>query len=72
MQHILLYGLKVNVSFASSSSLDEASILYMIQNRANGTTNITITLHPTAYAMALASTSIQAALTGSYITLASA
>lgn len=72
MMHILLYNLKVNVSFASSSSLDEASVLCAIVNRANGATNITMTLHPTAYAMALASTAIQAALVGSYITLASA
>lgn len=72
MMHVLLYNLKVNLNLAASSSIDEESILCAIVNRANGTTNITITLHPTAYAMALASSSIQAALVGSYITLASA
>ena len=56
-----LYGLKVNVSFASSSNLSMASLAYMINNSA-ATSAITITLHSSAYSAAQSDTSVQSAL----------
>ena len=61
LETIRLLNLKKNVSFRDSPKLTKDSILYMIQNSA-ATSAITITLHPTAYAMAIADTDIQAAL----------
>ena len=50
-----------SLSFADSPNLSKASILYLVQN-SKPTTAITITLHPTAYAMAKANSDIQSAL----------
>lgn len=61
LEEVSIMGLYFNVSFAQSPNLSKDSILYMVQNSA-ATTSITITLHPTAYAMAVADTDIQAAL----------
>lgn len=63
---------KVSVSFYASSALSVASILYMINNEA-ATSAITITLHATAYARAIADADVQTALsTHPLVTLASA
>lgn len=69
---VKLFKLKADISFAESPLLSKDSILYMIQNSA-ATSAITITLHPTAYAMAMADSEIQAALESkTYVSLASA
>lgn len=61
LQVIRLRKLNKSVSFADSPNLNKDSILYMVQNSA-ATSAITITLHPTAYAMAIADNDIQTAL----------
>lgn len=50
-----------SISFADCPNLSNASILYMIQN-ATPKNDMTITLHPTAYARAMANADIVAAL----------
>lgn len=71
LEDIFLNKLKYNVNFSDSSRLSVASILFMI-NRAQ-TTAITITLHPTAYARAIADADVQTALSNhTNVTLASA
>ena len=67
-------GLKGNktFSFEDSPNLSVASILYMLNNEAV-TTPITITLHATAYARAIADADVQAALAAhTNVSLASA
>lgn len=72
LELVKIKGLKVPLSFAQSSKLNQESILYIINNSA-ATSAITITLHPTAYAMAQADTEIQTALSNHpFVTLASA
>ena len=72
LQSLNLYGLKVNVSFASSPNLSMASLAYMINNSA-ATSAMTITLNATAYAAAQSDTNVQAALTAKpLVTLARA
>lgn len=72
LEEVRLLGLKGNVSFAGSPNLSKESILYMISNSA-ATSSITITLHPTAYAMAMADADIKSALASkTYVKLASA
>ena len=72
LEVVYLKNIKVDVSFADSPNLSKESILYMINNEA-ATSAITITLHPTAYAMAQADSEIQTALsTHTNITIASA
>jgi hypothetical protein len=73
-----LRNVKVNLSFAWSPLLSLASLQYLIQYRANGTTPITITVHPTVFAKLTDNTNYptwyafnQDALT-KYITFASA
>ena len=61
LEEIRISGLKASLSFKDSPNLSKESILYLIQNSA-ATSAITVTLHPTAYAMATADTDIQAAL----------
>ena len=61
LQNAYLKGLKLSVSFPSSPLLTNESILYMINNASN-TATITITLHASAYARAMADESILAAL----------
>ena len=71
MQNAYLLGLGLSVSFQSSPLLTNDSILYMINNAQSKT--ITITLHKTAYARAMADESILAALEAhTNISLASA
>ncbi len=62
LRYVRLKGLKVSVSLSNSAFLHTTSILYMISNAANGTTDITITLHKNAYDRAVADSEIQAAL----------
>lgn len=72
LEDVSLNSLKVNISFAQSPRLSTDSILYMIENEA-ATSAITITLHATAYARAMADTRITSALeTHTNITLAEA
>jgi hypothetical protein len=47
---VKIKNLKVSFSFASSPLLSLASLQYLITNRANGTTRITITVHATVWA----------------------
>lgn len=58
---VRLFGLKANVSFSNSPLLSKKSILFMIEEEA-ATSAIVITLHATAYAMAMADSDISAAL----------
>lgn len=60
LQNAFLSKLKLSVSFDNSPLLTTESILYMINNAQSAT--ITITLHKTAYARAMADAQIQAAL----------
>ena len=72
LETVALGGIKTNISFAQSSLLSNASILYIINNEAS-TGPITITLHATAYARATADATITAALSNhTNISLASA
>lgn len=72
LEEIRLYGIKINITLSESPNLSSKSILYMIQNEAS-TSAITITLHPDAYARAMADAEIVAALeTHTNISLASA
>lgn len=61
LQEVRLFNLKGDVFFSQSSNLSKESILFMIVN-SNPTTSITITLHATAYTMAMADSDIVAAL----------
>lgn len=61
LQEVLIYHLKANIEISNSPKLNKESILYMVQN-ATPDSAITITLHPTAYAMATADPEIQAEL----------
>ena len=70
LESLLLKSIKKNISFPDSARLDNASILYMIENAA--ATGITITLHPTAYARAEANAEIQAAKDNKGVSLAMA
>lgn len=62
LETISIMGLRMGINFADSPRLSVASILYMIQNEA-ASNAITITLHATAYARAMADADVQAALT---------
>ncbi len=61
LSYIRLINLKVSITFSDSPNLHKDSIVYMI-TEATPPSPITITLHPTAYAMATADPDIQAAL----------
>lgn len=61
LREVRLHNLKVSLNLADCSKLSKASILYLVQN-ASPTSAITITLHSTAYAMAMADTDIKTAL----------
>lgn len=61
LKEIRLKNIKASVSFKISKLLSKSSILHMIQNEA-ATSAITITLHPDAYAKAMADADILAAL----------
>ena len=61
LKTIELFDLKVNISFNDSPLLSKESIVHLI-NHASPSSPITITLHPTAYAMATADPEIQAEL----------
>lgn len=72
LEDVKIKSLRVSLSFAYSPNLSKESILYLIQNSA-ATSAITVTLHPTAYAMATADTDIRNALQQkTYVSLASA
>ncbi len=60
LEEIRLNKLKISVDLSYSPRLSVASILYMINK--SQTNTITITLHPTAYARAIADSDVQAAL----------
>ena len=61
LKTIKLAQIKTNCQIINSSNLSSKSILYMINNEAS-TSAITITLHPDAYARAMADADILAAL----------
>lgn len=61
LETIELFNLKVDISFNDSPLLSKESIVHLISN-ATPSSPITITLHPTAYAMATADPEIQAEL----------
>ena len=61
LESVAIQQLKGNLSISDSPRLTIGSIIYMINNAAN-TNNITITLHATAYARAIADADVQAAL----------
>lgn len=61
LESIQIKSITRNLWFQDSPKLTKESILYMVQNSA-ATSAITITLHPTAYAMAIADEGVQAAL----------
>lgn len=72
LETVKISELKLSISFQDSPSLSKDSILHMINNSA-ATSSITITLHPTAYNMAMADPEIQQALTEkTFVSLASA
>jgi len=48
-EQIELLGLKANIEFVSSPLLNFYTLQYMVANRANGTTRITITVHATVW-----------------------
>lgn len=45
-----LYGLRSDINLAEQSKLSLASLNFMIVNAANGTTKITVTVHPDVFA----------------------
>lgn len=61
LAHILLTNLSCDIHFEDSPLLTKDSILFLI-TKAKPQKAITVTLHPTAYAMATADAEIQAAL----------
>lgn len=61
LKDIDIINLQVNISFNDSPLLSKESIVHLISN-ATPSSPITITLHPTAYAMATADPEIQAEL----------
>ena len=61
LEDVKLMNLRHDISLSDSPNLSKDSILCMIQNSA-ATTDIAITLHPTAFAMAASDTDIQQAL----------
>lgn len=61
LETIEIFNLKVDISFNDSPLLTKESIVHLI-NHASPSSPITITLHPTAYAMATADPEIQAEL----------
>lgn len=61
LEIVKITNLKVDISFNDSPLLSKESIVYLI-NHASPSSPITITLHPTAYAMATADPEIQAEL----------
>ena len=61
LETIELFNLKMDISFNDSPLLSKESIVHLISN-ATPSSPITITLHPTAYAMATADPEIQAEL----------
>ena len=62
LEEVSLRSLNISPNFSKSSKLSRYSILKMISYE-TATSAITITLHPTAYAMAMADAEIQTALT---------
>lgn len=71
LESFQMRGLNTNLNLSKMPSLDTASIAYMINYA--GTAAITITLHATAYARAIADSDVQAALAAkTNVTLASA
>lgn len=72
LEEIQISSLKNSLYFNQSSKLSTSSIAFMITNEAS-TSAITITLHPTAYARAIADSDVQAALAAhTNVTLAQA
>lgn len=67
----MITGLSTSIEFKQSPLLSTASVAYLINHA--GTAAITITLHATAYARAIADADVQAALAAhTNVTLASA
>lgn len=71
LETFYMRGLKANLSLSGMPSLTAATVEYMISNA--GTATITITLHATAYARAIADSGVQTALASkTNVTLAQA
>ena len=61
LEEVRLYNLKTSINLKSTPMLSVESVLYLVQNSA-ATSEITVTLHPNAYARAVADPEVQAAL----------
>lgn len=61
LEECRITNLKSDISFSDSPKLSNQSILYILKNSA-ATASITVTLHPEAFARAVADTEIQVAL----------
>lgn len=74
LEDVKVKGVNIDISVEDSPKLSKDSILYMIENSVKKNTDtFVITLHPDAYAMAIADSDITEALsTHSYVSLASA
>ena len=71
LEDVMITGLSTSIEFKQSPLLSAASVAYLINHA--GTAAITITLHATAYARAIADADVQAALAAhTNVTLASA
>ena len=71
LENVSIRNLGASISIADSPNFKPESVAYMINNA--GTNNITITLHATAYAAAMADSGVTAALAAhTNVTLASA
>lgn len=49
LEEVKLFNLKIDISFSSSPLLSLASLQYLVTNAANGSTAITVTVHPDVY-----------------------
>lgn len=61
LEKVRLSKLKTSINLRGTPMLSVESVLYLVQNSA-ATSNITVTLHPNAYARAVADPEVQAAL----------
>lgn len=61
LEKVRLSKLKTSINLGYTQMLSVESVLYLVQNSA-ATSNITVTLHPNAYARAVADPEVQAAL----------
>lgn len=50
LEDVRISGLKTNFSFMDCPNLSLATLSFLVDNRMNGTTAVTVTVHPTVYA----------------------